>query len=118
MMTSEFPTCPQCVRKIMQCVSNRCMYCGADLPEVHHLSSEEKNRLLTGKLEQMRQNEENADELVSAMRRNFGMPDRKPRMATKKDKRAHSSQAVDDALADIQDHIEQLRQQRQSSRDD
>ena len=94
------------------------MYCGADLPEVHHLSSEEKNRLLTGKLEQMRQNEENADELVSAMRRNFGMPDRKPRMATKKDKRAHSSQAVDDALADIQDHIEQLRQQRQSSRDD
>ena len=118
MMTSEFPTCPQCVRKIMQSVSNRCMYCGADLPEVHHLSSEEKNRLLTGKLEQMRQNEENADELVSAMRRNFGMPDRKPRMATKKDKRAHSSQAVDDALADIQDHIEQLRQQRQSSRDD
>ena len=84
MMTSEFPTCPQCVRKIMQSVSNRCMYCGADLPEVHHLSSEEKNRLLTGKLEQMRQNEENADELVSAMRRNFGMPDRKPRMATKR----------------------------------
>ncbi|MGA0934795.1 MAG: hypothetical protein ACO3R5_06670 [Pseudohongiellaceae bacterium] len=118
MMTSEFPTCPQCVRKIMQSVSNRCMYCGADLPEVHHLSAEEKNRLLTGKLEQMRQNEESADELVSAMRRNFGMPDRKPRMATKKDKRAHSSQAVDDALADIQDHIEQLRQQRQSSRDD
>jgi len=94
------------------------MYCGADLPEEHHLSAEEKTRLLIEKLVQMRQNEENADELVSAMRRNFVMPDRKPRMVTKKDKRGPSSLAVGDALADIQDYIEQLRQQRQSSRDD
>lgn len=114
-MTSEIPTCLQCARKIMQSVSNRCMYCGATLPEEHHLSAEEKNRLLTEKLEQMRRNEENADELISAMRRNFGLPDKKPRKATRKEKRASSSQAVDDALADIQNHVEQLRQQRNKS---
>jgi DNA-directed RNA polymerase subunit RPC12/RpoP len=40
-MSDAKPTCPQCSRKIMQSVSNRCMYCGASLPEEHHLTAEE-----------------------------------------------------------------------------
>ena len=34
--------CQQCGSKILPSVSSRCMYCGADLPEEHRLSREEK----------------------------------------------------------------------------
>lgn len=113
-MTTEHPACPQCNRKIMQSISNRCMYCGADLPKEHHLSQEQKNQLLTEKLEQFRRNEENAEELNSGMRRNFGLPEKKARKTGRKQKKTDSSQAVTDALADIQEQIEQIRQQKNS----
>jgi len=109
-MSDAKPTCPECSRKIMQSISNRCMYCGASLPEEHHLTAEEKNRLLTEKLEQFKRNEENADEIISSMRKGFGMPERKSR----KQKKSDSAQRVDDALADISNHLEELKRQRNS----
>ena len=53
----------------MQSFSNRCMYCGASLPEEHHLTAEEKNQLLKEKLEMFKRNEENAEEIISGMRK-------------------------------------------------
>lgn len=94
----------------MQSISNRCMYCGADLPEEHHLTQEEKNRLLMEKLEQFKRNEENAEEIISGMRRGLGLPEQKPR----KQKKADSAKAVTDALADISNHLEELKRQRNS----
>lgn len=107
-MAEANPTCPKCSRKIMQSISNRCMYCGEALPEEHHLSAEEKNRLLTEKLEQFRRTEENADEIISGMRKGFGIPERKSR----KQKKPERGQAVNDALADINNHLEALKRQR------
>ena len=115
-MADEKPTCLQCNRKIMQSISNRCMYCGASLPEEHHLSAEEKSRLLREKLEQMRQTEENADEIISGMRKGMGLPERKPAKQSGKQKRADSARAVDDALADISNHIEELRRKRDAEK--
>lgn len=111
-MTDQKPACPNCNRKIIQSVSNRCMYCGATLPEEHHLTTEEKNRLLTEKLEQFKRNEENADEIISGMRKGFGIPERKNR----KQKKSSSAQRVDDALADISNHLEELKRQRDSDK--
>ena len=53
----------------MLSVSNRCMYCGASLPKEHHLTAEEKNQLLKEKLEMFKRNEENAEEIISGMRK-------------------------------------------------
>jgi hypothetical protein len=86
------------------------MYCGADLPEEHHLSQEDKTRLLNEKLEQFRQTEENADSIINNMRKSFGLPGKKSR----KQKKTDNAQAVNDALADINDHLEALKQQRNS----
>ena len=69
--------CPQCNRKIMQSISNRCMYCGVDLPEEHHLSQEEKSALLASKLERFKENEANAEQKVSKMRQDFAIPEPK-----------------------------------------
>ena len=55
-MTETSSNCPHCNRKIMQSISNRCMYYGADLPEEHHLTAQEKNELLTAKLERFKKN--------------------------------------------------------------
>ena len=55
-MTETSNNCPHCNRKIMQNISNRCMYYGADLPEEHHLTAQEKNELLTAKLERFKEN--------------------------------------------------------------
>ncbi len=76
-MTETSNNCPQCNRKIMQSISNRCMYCGADLPEEHHLTAQEKNELLTAKLERFKENEENADQIISKMRQDFAIPEPK-----------------------------------------
>ena len=76
-MTETSNNCPQCNRKIMQSISNRCMCCGADLPEEHHLTAQEKNALLTAKLERFKENEENADQIISKMRQDFAIPEPK-----------------------------------------
>ena len=115
-MTSEKVTCQACQRKVTQTVTNRCMYCGADLPEEHHLTAEEKNRLLNEKLEQFRRNEENAEELISGMRQNFDIAAPRPKKKTRKEKRADKSQAVNDALSDIHNHLEQIRREREAAK--
>ena len=109
-MSDAKPTCPQCSRKIMQSVSNRCMYCGASLPEEHHLTAEEKNQPLKEKLEMFKRNEENAEEIISGMRKGMGIPERKK----PKQKKSDSAQRVEDALADISNHLEELKRQRDS----
>lgn len=97
-MSAENQSCPKCNRKIMQSISNRCMYCGAALPEEHHLSQEEKNRLLNEKLEQFRQTEENADKIISNMRRDFGMPAPKK---SRKQRKQDSAEAMAAAIANL-----------------
>jgi len=76
-MSENQHACPQCSRKIMQSISNRCMYCGADLPKEHHLTQQEKNALLSAKMDQFKQNEENADNIISSMRKDFAPPEKK-----------------------------------------
>ena len=87
--------CQQCGRKIIPSVSNRCMYCGADLPEEHHLSKEEKNRLLLEKHDRLKQTEENADQIISNMRRDFAIPEKKkPRKTRKQNNEAALAEAI------------------------
>jgi hypothetical protein len=87
--------CQQCGRKIIPSVSNRCMYCGADLPEEHHLSKEEKNRLLLEKHDRFKQTEENADQIISNMRRDFAIPEKKkPRKTRKQNNEAALAEAI------------------------
>ena len=62
------------------------MYCGADLPEEHHLTQQEKNALLSAKMDQFRQNEENADNIISSLRKDLSEKKvRKNRKDTRKD---------------------------------
>ncbi len=98
-MSENENACPKCSRKIMQSISNRCMYCGADLPEEHHLTQQEKNALLSAKLDQFKQNEENADTIISSMRQDFGLPERKIRKNRKDIKASKQQNAADIAAA-------------------
>lgn len=94
-MSNKHEGCVGCGRKILPSVSNRCLYCGVDLPQEHHLSREEKTALVTEKFERFRQNAENADEIVSAMRRDFGIPEpRKSRKKRKQDNAAAAAAAI------------------------
>ena len=45
-MSNVKPTCPKCRQKILQSLSIRCMYCGAELPKHHHPSDEQKQAIL------------------------------------------------------------------------
>jgi len=97
-MTETSNNCPHCNRKIMQNISNRCMYYGADLPEEHHLTAQEKNELLTAKLERFKENQENAEHIISKMRQDFAITEfRKSRKQRKQDYEA----AVTAALTSI-----------------
>lgn len=102
-MTAEKINCPQCARKTTHSISNRCMYCGATLPEEHHLSAEEKTRLLSEKLERFKENEQNAADIVSTMRRDFGLKEPKKSRKQRKD---DGSAAVAAALASINNHTD------------
>ena len=94
-MSTASHGCQQCGRKIVPSVSNRCMYCGADLPEEHHLSKEEKNSLLVEKLDRFKQTEENADQIISNMRRDFAIPEKKkPRKKRKDDNKEALAAAI------------------------
>lgn len=98
-MSENQHVCPKCSRKIMQSISNRCMYCGADLPEEHHLTQQEKNALLSAKLDQFKQNEENADTIISSIRQDFGIPERKIRNKRQDIKASKEQNAADIAAA-------------------
>ena len=76
--------CQQCGSKTLPSVSSRCMYCGADLPEEHRLSREEKNQLLTDKMDRFEQTEENADQIIRNMRRDYAIPEKKKRRKKRK----------------------------------
>jgi hypothetical protein len=39
-MADQQPQCPKCMRRIMPSPTNRCMYCGERLPEVHHMDAD------------------------------------------------------------------------------
>ena len=94
-MSEQNNGCPACGRKIMQSISNRCMYCGADLPEEHHLSQEQKGQLLQEKLARMKENEDNAASIISGMRRDFGIPEpKKSRKKSKEDSAAALAAAL------------------------
>ena len=97
-MSEANTVCPECNRKIMQNISNRCMYCGASLPEEHHLSDEEKSELLVSKLQRMKEIEENADDIISGMRKDFGLPEQKK---SRKQRKEDNSEALASALASI-----------------
>ena len=98
-MSADKISCLKCGRKIMQSISNRCMYCGEQLPEEHHLSQEEKAKLLQDKLARFKETEENADSIISGLRRDFGLPQpKKPSKQRKED----SAAAVAAAIASIQ----------------
>ncbi len=106
-MSENQHNCPQCSRKIMQSISNRCMYCGADLPEEHYLTQQEKNALLSAKMDQFRQNEENADNIISSLRKDFALPEKKVRKNRKdtckdiKDSQQENAAVIAAALASI-----------------
>ncbi len=104
-MSENENACPQCSRKIMQSISNRCMYCGAGLPEEHHLTRQEKNALLAAKMDQFKQNEENADNIISSIRKDFAIPERKIRKKRKDIKSSKEQNAADivAALASLND---------------
>ena len=70
--------CLQCGSKTLSSVSSRCMYCGADL------SREEKNQLLTDKMDRFEQTEENADQIIRNMRRDYAIPEKKKRRKKRK----------------------------------
>ena len=62
------------------------MYCGADLPEKQHLAQQEKNALLSAKMDQFMQNEENGDNIISSLRKDLSEKKvRKNRKDTRKD---------------------------------
>jgi len=90
--------CPQCSRKIMQNISNRCMYCGADLPEEHQLSQQEKSAFLVEKLDRMKQVEDNAEEVISNLRKDFAIPEKKK---ARKSGNKNSEAAIAAAIAGI-----------------
>lgn len=98
-MTDANIACPQCSRKIMQNISNRCMYCGADLPEEHQLSQEEKTVFLNEKLDRMKQVEDNADEVISNLRKDFAIPEKKK--AKKKGMSDKEQAAINAAIASL-----------------
>ena len=100
-MTADSQGCQQCGRKVIQSISNRCMYCGADLPDEFHLDQEGKNRLLNEKLERFRQTEENADDIIYNMRKDFGLPQPKK---SRKQQKADNAAATAAALANIANH--------------
>jgi len=97
-MTETSNNCPKCSRKIMQSISNRCMYCGANLPEEHHLSEKEKAELLAAKLERFKENEENADQVISKMRQDFAIPEPKK---SRKQRKKENADAINAAIAGI-----------------
>ena len=102
-MAEKTNTCPQCAREIMPSVSNRCMYCGADLPEAFRLNGEQKSALLKEKLESFRETEENAGHVITQMRQDLGM---KPGRRSRRERRKDNAQALSEALASIQVHID------------
>lgn len=93
--------CPQCNRKIIQSISNRCMYCGAGLPEEYHLSAQEKAELMAQKMERFRETEENADQIISGLRKDFAIPEK---WKSKMKKKADNAAAVAAALSNIHSH--------------
>jgi hypothetical protein len=94
-MSSDNNGCSKCGRKILQSISNRCMYCGADLPEEHHLSQDERAALFSAKFDTFKQNEENADAIISNLRRDFGIPEpKKTRKKRKQDDKAAMAAAI------------------------
>ena len=95
--------CQQCGRKILPSISNRCMYCGADLPREHRLDAQQKSQLLADKLAQFKHNEENAHTIISGMRRDFGLPEPKK---SRKQRKADSAAALAAAMSNLQDRSE------------
>lgn len=43
---SDKPQCPKCHQKVLQSLSTRCMYCGADLPKDYLPTDEQKQAIL------------------------------------------------------------------------
>lgn len=43
---SDKPHCPQCNQKVLQSLSTRCMYCGAELPKDCQPTDEQKQAIL------------------------------------------------------------------------
>lgn len=43
---SDKPHCPKCNQKVLQSLSTRCMYCGADLPKDYLPTDEQKQAIL------------------------------------------------------------------------
>jgi hypothetical protein len=102
-MSTAQNSCQKCQRKIIPSISNRCMYCGADLPEEHHLDAEQKSQLLADKLAQFKHNEENAHTIISGMRRDFGLPEPKK---SREQQKTDNAAALAAALSNLNDQSE------------
>jgi hypothetical protein len=98
-MTEEINNCLQCSRKIMPSISNRCMYCGTQLPEAHHLSQEEKARVLSNKMQQFKENEDNAEHIISNIRRDFALPEKRISRKKRQELNAEKTAAATAAIA-------------------
>jgi len=99
-MAKEIDNCLKCSRKILPSISNRCLYCGAGLPETHHLTQQEKNRVLSEKMEQFKRNEDNAEHIISAMRRDFAIPEKKLSRMKRQELNAQKAAAATAAITD------------------
>ena len=88
----------------MQSISNRCMYCGAALPKEHHLSEQEKNQLIMEKFARFKEHEENADEIISSIRSDFGIPAPRKKKKNRKQRKKENEAAVAAVITTINTH--------------
>ena len=94
--------CGNCQRKIMPSVSNRCMYCGLNLPEKYCLDEAGKKALMAEKMAAFKKNEAEAQTIIENMRKDFQLA---PQNKSRKQKRQENQEAIDQALASINNHF-------------